>query len=268
MAETKKEIRKPETVSQYLDWLKNEHEITIDDHYREYYETIVIRLRKDFENSDFWKIITEQLPNFDEEYQLKKGYPLFTPKFEPELLTKNFDSFLLKTFRRNILENQSFPNSPKGGWYLPNNWLEKVNDILRTLFVVKYLDGVEFLNDKIAQTCMTKSMYFRNYFEAREEGYYAVHLYTKAQFEIPNIKWDSLNINLSIEIQITTQLQEVIRKLLHSYYEKRRKSVLTSEKKWQWNYSSDEFSTNYLGHILHYVEGMIMEIREKQEGTS
>ena len=35
--------------------------------------------------------------------------------------------------------------------------------------------------------------------------------------------------------------------------------------KWQWDYKSDEFSANYLGHILHYVEGMIVEIREKQK---
>ena len=26
-----------------------------------------------------------------------------------------------------------------------------------------------------------------------------------------------------------------------------------------------EFAANYLGHVLHYVEGMIMDIREKQE---
>lgn len=67
-----------------------------------------------------------------------------------------------------------------------------------------------------------------------------------------------------IEIQITTQLQEVIRSLLHKYYEDRRKGVEAEGTKWQWDYKSDEFVANYLGHILHYVEGMIMDIREKQ----
>ena len=186
-----------------------------------------------------------------------------------KLVSKNFDSFLLKTFRRNILENDGYPKPPRGGWYLPDNWLEKVNDIVRTLFVVKYLDGAEFLSDKIAQCCTTKKMYYRNYFEAREEGYYAVHLYTKKIVEIPGVKIDTVNVNLSVEMQITTQLQEVIRQLIHNYYEERRKKIRdfnSSNKKWQWEYLSDEFSTNYLGHILHYVEGMIMEIREKQEG--
>ena len=71
-------------------------------------------------------------------------------------------------------------------------------------------------------------------------------------------------IMVSIEIQITTQLQEVIKKLLHKYYEERRKRIEKPSVKWQWDYKSDEFSTNYLGHILHYVEGMIMDIRESR----
>jgi hypothetical protein len=28
-------------------------------------------------------------------------------------------------------------------------------------------------------------------------------------------------------------------------------------------YKSDEFAINYLGHILHYLEGTIVEIRDK-----
>ena len=67
-----------------------------------------------------------------------------------------------------------------------------------------------------------------------------------------------------VEIQITTQLQEVIRRLLHKYYERQRSGRSTSDLKWQWDYKSDEFAANYLGHILHYVEGMIMDVRDKR----
>lgn len=52
---------------------------------------------------------------------------------------------------------------------------------------------------------------------------------------------------------------------MHKYYEERRKKVKLNEKDWIWDYKCDEFAANYLGHILHYVEGMIMEIREKQK---
>ncbi len=43
----------------------------------------------------------------------------------------------------------------------------------------------------------------------------------------------------------------------------RRKLLKPPDTKWQWDYKGDEFATNYLGHILHYVEGMIMDVRER-----
>jgi hypothetical protein len=96
-------------------------------------------------------------------------------------------------------------------------------------------------------------------------GYYAVHLYTKDEFEITGPNWKTQRVICQVEIQITTQLQELIRTLLHKHYERRRLLSHKLDDIWQWNYKSDEFSTNYLGHILHYLEGMIMEIREKEK---
>jgi ppGpp synthetase/RelA/SpoT-type nucleotidyltranferase len=46
-------------------------------------------------------------------------------------------------------------------------------------------------------------------FEAKEEGYYAAHISVLQNFAVPGPSWDSTNINVWIEIQITTQLQEV-----------------------------------------------------------
>jgi hypothetical protein len=89
-----------------------------------------------------------------------------------------------------------------------------------------------------------------------------VHMNIRQDCLVRELDWNKKTKNISFEIQITTQLQEVIRRLLHEYYEEKRTEKATDEK-WQWNYRSEEFSTNYLGHILHYVEGMIMDIREK-----
>ena len=103
-------------------------------------------------------------------------------------------------------------------------------------------------------------------YEAKEEGYYAAHMYATDKYEIPKMELGTEFVVVNIEIQITTQLQEVILKLLHKYYEERRKQEKLIENiKWQWDYKSDEFATNYLGHILHYIEGMIMERREEME---
>ena len=66
-----------------------------------------------------------------------------------------------------------------------------------------------------------------------------------------------------MELQITTQLQNSIRALVHKHYESRRDQSTPSQD-WKWDHTSNEFATNYLGHILHYLEGMIVDIRERQ----
>jgi len=256
---------KPKNIDEYKKWLKEQHKVEISNRTQTYYESVTSKIKRDLEESNFWIQLTENLREYDGEYLVKTGYHLLAQGFELKLHIKPFDSFLSKTFRKNILENKHWPDEPEDGWLLPNNWYTKINDIIRALLVVKYLDGVGFMVGQIKSLCEQRSMGCRVFLEARAEGYYAAHLYTKQKFEIPKVIWDTEKIDVLIEIQITTQLQEVIRKLLHKYYVERRKRIKEEDIKWQWNYKNDEFITNYLGHILHYVEGMIMEIREKQK---
>lgn len=256
---------KPQNMKEYERWLREKHKVEISNTTRTYYESVVNTIKRNFEKSDFWIQLTGNLQNYNDEYYVKTGYFLFWPELETDLNIKPFKSFLSKTFRKNILENECWPNEPYGGWILPNNWFTRISDIVRTMFVVKFLDGVKFTIDKIKSMCEQCNIEeCKVSYEAREDGYYAAHLYPKKEFEIPRITWDTEKIDVRIEIQITTQVQEVIRKLLHKYYEVKRERIKREDLKWQWDYKGDEFVANYLGHILHYVEGMIMEIREKQ----
>jgi len=255
---------KPKNIEEYKKWLKDELTITINSKTENHYNSIANKIKTDFLSSKVWNDILIQLSDYNTEYLAKTNYQLLVTDFKPELVTKSFNSFLEKTFRKNIVYNKNFPTPPYNGWVTPDNWIENTNDILRTFFVVKYLDGVEFLMEKIQSCLKQNSLNYKNYFEARDEGYYAVHLYTFNDFDIPKIDWDTENKSISIELQITTQLQEVIGKLTHQFYEGRRIKLDKSDKKWQWDYESEEFTANYLGHILHYVEGMIMEVRNKQ----
>lgn len=255
---------KPKYPKEYKEWLRSEHKIEIDGRTRTHYESVTRKIKQDFESSDFWKVLKNDLREYNDKYHIDTGYDLFEKFDRPELLIKPFDSFLLKTFRKNIRDNKNWPQKPPGGWILPRNWFSRINDVLRTLFFVKYLDGVEFFARQLESLC-DDGLSFSKTFEAREEGYYAAHIYVRRAFEIPRVDWDTESVNCSVEIQISTQLQEVIRTMLHKYYEERRVGVHGS-RKWQWDYKSDEFAANYLGHILHYLEGMIMEVREKQKG--
>lgn len=256
--------KKPHNVSEYKDWLKKNHNVVINKSLSGYYDSITRKISQDLKESNFWKQLCDSLTSFDQEYQINTSYPLIIHGYKPKVLIKPFDSFILKTFRKNIIENLNWPNEPDGGWLIPSECFNFINDIIRTSIIVKYLDGVNFIVDKIDDYCKNINLKCVSSFEAREEGYYASHINVIKEFEIPRRNWDTKNIEITFEIQITTQLQEVIRRLLHKYYDKRRISTKTSTMKWQWDYKSDEFATNYLGHILHYIEGMIMDIRDKK----
>lgn len=258
---------KPKDISEYKKWMKEEQGFDVDSKIENHYNSITTKIKSDFEVSEIWQSLLKSMLELNNEYLSKTGYQLFVPGYEPILVTKSYNSFLEKSFRKNIVHNKRFPKEPFNGWITPNNWIENTNDILRTYFVVKYLDGVEFLAEKINNLFKGFDLECSNAYEARDEGYYAVHLYTLSEFDIPQINWDTTRKKISIEIQITTQLQEVIGKLTHQFYEGRRIKLDKDDKKWQWRYESEEFTANYLGHILHYVEGMIMDVRNKQHNT-
>jgi hypothetical protein len=253
---------------EYKKWLKDQHDLEITDRTKQYYEQVATTVKGIFQDSPLWKAFNHNRNYYSDEFLIEsRGYSLWSNASEPaELKTKPYDSFLLKTYRRNILDNQNWPRQPRGGWILPDNWYSKINDIVRTSLVVKYLDGVEFVTGRFQVLCDEYNAKCNIHFEAKEEGYYAAHMYVTSRFEVPKMELGTEFVEGSIEIQVTTQLQEVILKLLHEYYEERRKQEkLTENIKWQWDYKSDEFATNYLGHILHYIEGMIMERRDKME---
>jgi hypothetical protein len=255
---------KPVDICEYKEWLEKFHACKIDQKLETHYNSAVTKIHQDVSSSPLWHHLADGFKSFNQDYFLRDSFYLFQSNELPVIDKKTFDSFLLKTFRKNIIDNKDWPNPPQKEWILPNNWLTKINDIVRTLFVVKYLDGVEYLIEKIKAICESNNLEFKVDYEAKDEGYYAAHVYTKCLCDIPKSDWDTDKIEISFEIQITTQLQEVIRKLLHKYYEVKRKELCSSAVKWQWDYKSNEFSANYLGHILHYVEGMIMDVRDKK----
>jgi hypothetical protein len=252
---------KPE-YSEYIDWLQEKHSINILEQ-EVIYNSVTTKIKDDFENSSFWKELEDNLSDYNDQYYLENKYHLLMRReIIPEIKIKPFKSFLEKTYRKNILNNSNWPDAPEVGWLLPYQWFSQVNDILRTIIIVKYLDGVAFITNKIDNLSREHNLNCKTHLESRIDGYYAAHQYVKNQFEIP-IGIKTKFIDVTVEFQTTTQLQEIIKQLLYSYYAKKRKFKVVNED-WQWDYQSDEFLANNLGHILHYVEGMIMEVREKQ----
>jgi hypothetical protein len=258
---------KPRDLEAYKLWLLESHKIDASARCETYHNSVTSAALDQLETA-LWKQISSSFRDIGEQYLVNTGYDLFTLPAMPKLYAKTFMSALEKTFRKNVLDNKTWPDPPSKGWILPPEWFSDINDIMRTRFVVKYLDGVGYLTEQIGKICAENGHDCHSFTEAREQGYYAAHLYITRTYEVPKLTWDTYQTDMGFEIQITTQLQETIQRLLQQYYETARIADRpTGKVKWQWNYRSDEFVANYLGHMLHYVEGMIMEVRERQRGA-
>lgn len=258
-------IEKPTNETEFKTWLMSVHGYNIDEQYEYYYNTVVKKIKTDFEESNYWKGILKELPEINDKYFIKKKVHLLTISTTPIIHTKSLNSLIIKAFRKNILNNKNFPEPPNNGWITPENWFERINDIIRTTITVKYLDGVEFIIDEIEKITSDYNYDFSSSLEAREEGYYAAHAEIIMPLSMPSENFSPIEKNLTIEVQVTTEIQEIIKTLLHKHYEENRKTTVPKDYKWQWDYKSPEFTSNYLGHIIHYVEGMIVEIRDKEK---
>jgi len=221
-------------------------------------------LQHAFQHSPYLVAVEEQLLDWATDYQRKTGAVLFTrAQPEIELKLKPWESFLSRTWRENCLKNDAWPQPPVGGWYAPDCWFERLWDIVRTRLVVRYLDGVQFLASHLTDLAEEMGVEARLKTHAQDEGYYAMHVVVTQPFEVQTLNFEEVEQRSSgIEIQLTTELQETIGMLTHGYFEQRREEREDPDQKWQWDYRSPEFTPYYLGHLLHYLEGMIMQVRE------
>ena len=260
---------KPENIDEYLEVFEDRLKIDFEGVERTRYENVTQEAKQRIKDSPFWNLLIDTYATLADQYKVNTGYDLFTDQHPPNLEIKTYKSLLDKSYRKNVLNNDKYPTMPDDGWLLPPSWFSETNDIIRTSITVKYLDGVDFLVDNLKSLAHDSGRKFRSDFEARIEGYYAAQTYIIIECEVPSEAFDTEMVDFSFEVEVTTQLKDVIKRLLHHHYEKRRLAISTNDasKVWQWDYKSDEFGANYLGHILHYLEGMIMKVREKQERT-
>lgn len=257
-------MKKP-SEQDYPKWLKEHFGCQLDDKASRYYTTTTAGLKDDFCKSDIWNGFKKSLSDAKEAYYLETESFLFDGEAEPEILIKPYDSVVNKSYRKNVLQNSNWPEEPKGGWVTPDNWLEKLNDIFRCTVSTRFVDGVKFLEKANRKHCEKECIEFESDFEARDEGYYACHNYVFFDAEMPDRSWKPIDLRARIEIQVRTQLQELIRTLLHKFYDTNRSSTGDSKDSWKWDYISDEFATNYLGHMLHYIDGQVVKLRDQGE---
>lgn len=268
-------MEKPKNPIDYIKWWNNNFDTQIDLDAKKLYGSIAATVEDQFKHSDEYKEFIHQLSNHEAEYRRIYDYDydydlLMKKPEEINLVIKNWKFFISKVWRKNVVHNTNWNKDkwtkkrcqPNGGWVTPDNWFYEIHDIVRTRIVVKYFDGVGFLLDKMCNHFEVYGCQCKPDWEAREEGYYAAHLNVIRDYELP-VGLTTQKKRISVEIQITTQMKDVITTLTHAYYARKREMLDPPDIKWQWNYRSDEFLPNYLGHILHYIDGALMQIKKE-----
>lgn len=221
------------------------------------YEREIEKLVQQLHVSRFWKRLLRDLEERNLTYRrAHNGYRLLAhPNSPAPVNIKTWRSLVDKSFRKNVIYNDNDPwdQAPKEGWITPDNWLDRIKDVLRTTIVVGYLDGVAEVSEAVEQTALaTGADVEENKAEARLEGYYAKHLVVRLDLPLKQIL---------VEIQVCTQIQEVLRDLSHPLYVDRRLEGRLNSAEISWDYEGKEFAPRYLGHVLHFADGVMMKIK-------
>nr|WP_315253448.1 hypothetical protein [uncultured Duganella sp.] len=217
-------------------------------------------LNTEIMDHNFTKELAALLPIWDEECKQAKGYPLLMDVRLSNFNRKSYESVLEKVYRTSYVFNKSFPDAPSAGWITTQNYLSRINDLVRNKISCKFIDGPEIIAQKmteIANRLGLRSEYFsRNY----DDGYYAYHFYVYIPIEIDDGTPAAGKHEVAIEIQISTQLKEVMYEILHKFYADERSKSFSED--WKWKVGSAKFKSGYLSHTLHMLEGMIVELRD------
>ncbi len=68
---------------------------------------------------------------------------------------------------------------------------------------------------------------------------------------------------MNLEIQVTTQLQEILGDLTHPYFQISRIDPNSPDRKWKWETDSNRFRSAYMCHTLHLLEAIMIDLRDK-----
>ena len=238
------------------------------------YKSAALNLLGKIQESNFWNTLLDNLQTWNYQYEQKNKVELFKDK--PTLVHKPFKSFEEKIYRKcrdctkrkldcmktcKLVTNENFPI----------NFFGVFDDVIRTQIIVKYIDGVELLRNHVLDL---KNSIDRIKIDSRyvsnKQGYYALHMYIKEKYPVLNQNYGTSIQKIQYEIQMTTEMKILVKNELHKYYESDR--ICIDDKKdsefWAGAFDNYEFKLRHIGHMVHFIEVLLVEIRDKKGETN
>lgn len=261
-------MNKPKTIPEYIVWGREYLHIDFgDDKGENLYDINLTKAFNTVSEHKFIRDIDSKLAEWADAYERKTKSQLLMDNSTLSLLRKTYESAIDKSFRTNVLWNKNYPEPPDKGWVTPSNLFHYFNDGLRGSLVCKFIDGPSFLTDKLTTHANELGITNRWYSQAKDEGYYAYHFYGRFSVDLYDIHLQTYKSEVEVEVQLTTQLQEVLRNLTHHFYEQRRIRPEPDNLEWKWDYESNRFRSSYLSHTLHLLEAIIVQSRDINNKT-
>lgn len=256
-------MKRPKNISEYKNWIKATLETDFDDETSQnLFETNLNYAMNVVEEHSFFANLSQRLREWSKSYETNTGSNLLMKEESLQLFQKSYESAINKSYRVNILQNTSFPKKPEKGWVTHKNLFEYFNDLIRGTIVCRFIDAPTFLTKELTKYAESLGLETKFYSQAKEEGYYAYHFYVFIPVKLLNEEFKKFDSKIEVEIQITTQLQDVLKSLTHIQYENDRLKSKKLDNKWKWEYKTNKFKVSYLSHTLHLLESVIVESRD------
>ncbi len=246
------------TLDEYLDWHQDKFAENLrDNSFEKSFAINSVNLLSSVSLHAFFKDLQRKLTELESE-----GILAANEASSFGLVKKGFSSVVNKIYRRNCHWNRHWPSKPKGGWIAFSDVYTSFDDIIRGTIVTRYLDGGELIGQHLQAIGEVHSVGVEVSPRATDQGHYAWHIYVTTPHDVI-VNGAVQTVDLKCEIQIITLLQSVLKGLTHQFYERSRIADTGRPVERRWQFQSPEFKGEYLGHTLHLVDSMLVELREE-----
>jgi hypothetical protein len=207
----------------------------------------------------FWSEISRRLDQWRTEYTGQTGADLLPTVGLPRFVGKPELSIRDKLFRRygRSLEDCRRAMQDTG----PP--IPRLGDLVRTRIPCRYIDGVEFLADKIQSVAAEKGIRCSRRREGRISGYFAQHVVVYQEVIFRFGGHNELGL-VGSEIQIASEMATRMWDASHSLYELERGDE--NPEAWQWKPEDPRFISSQLGHVIHLADGLLVQLRATTRG--
>jgi hypothetical protein len=253
----------PKSVEEYKEWAAATLALDFGQKASNLYDVNARAAHLTVQEHPFFTGLDAAIHTLDATHIAEYSAPLMMSGSPLQLHIKSYDSLLNKIFRKNVVWTRKFPGAPSKGWVTPDNIFEQLDDIVRGKLVCKFIDGPAYLSAYLEKRASDYGLKCNYQPRDLDDGYYAYHFYVAIPVELLLPDLSKTPGEVTVELQLSTQLQESLYEITHRFYVDRRVDPNPDKKLWKWDVGSNRFRAGYLAHTLHLLEGIIVELRDK-----